>query len=418
MSVTKISANIYDIGVVHRDLQVFDLLMPLPHGTTYNSFLITGEKNVIIDTSKLMFAGEFIKNIKEVIDPAKIDYIVIQHNELDHAGSLPALLAVAPNAKVVISKAAENFLVNSFNTKFEYIKVDDASEIKIGPNQTLKFFIAPFLHWPDTMFTHYVEEQALFTCDAFGAHYCQQKGIFTDEMSDAEYKADYSPQFKVYFEIIMRVYSEKVLSAIRKIENAEIKLLCPSHGPLIRKNIKEHINYYKNWAATQPDKTFKKVSIVYSSMYGSTMKMAYHMESLLKEHGMRTFVAEIPFNMTSDYMTNVIKEISSSDGVLFGSSTICSTILKPMWDFLFFLATVEMKGKLAGIFGSYGWDARGLQIIELVLSNYKMNMIKNVSKIKFVPSADKLETCVEFINEFAAALAKSDEAPKTASAEN
>jgi len=417
MSVTKISANVYDIGVTHPDLEVFDLLMPLPHGTTYNSFLITGEKNVIIDTSKLMFADKFIKNIREVIDPVKIDYIVIQHNELDHAGALPNLLAVAPNAKVIISKAAENFLVNSFNAKFEYIKVDDTTEIKIGANQTLKFVMAPFLHWPDTMFTHYVEEQILFTCDAFGSHYCQKKGIFADEMDETEYRGDYFHQFKVYFEIIMRVYSEKVLSAIKKIENTEFKMLCPSHGPLIRKNISEHINYYKNWTVLGPDKTFKKVSIVYSSMYGSTMKMAYHLESLLKKHGIQTFVAEIPFNMTDDHMTSVIKEISSSDGVLFGSSTICSTILKPMWDFLFFLATVEMKGKLAGIFGSYGWDARGLQVMELVLSNYKMDMIKNVSKIKFVPSADKLETCEEFINEFAGVLIKKNEAAKAAAAE-
>lgn len=404
MGVVKISENIYSVGVKHPNLRVFDLLMPLPHGTTYNSYLITGEKNVLIDTVKLQFTDELVANIKTIIDPAKIDYIVIQHNELDHSGALPNILKAAPNAKVVIAKAAENFLVNSFNLKFDYIKVDDATEIKIGPNQTLKFVMAPFLHWPDTMFTYYVEEKALFTCDAFGAHYSQDSGVFKDEIQKSEYD-NYFEQFSIYFAIIMRVYSEKVLAAVKKIENLEINLIGPSHGPIVRHDVKQHIEYYREFALKPVEnKELKKVTIVYSSMYGSTMKMAYHLESLLKNQGIQTYVAEIPFAMSAEYMTNVIKEIASSDGVLFGASTVCSTILKPMWDFLFFLATVQLKGKSAGVFGSYGWDAQGLKLLEQTLTNYKMNVMKTNFKLKFVPSQDKLESCDEFIKEFTGML--------------
>lgn len=402
MPAVKIAENVYSVGVTHPDLRVFDLLMPLPYGTTYNSFLLTGEKNVLIDTVKLQFADALIENIRQVVDPAAIDYVVIQHNELDHAGSLPKILALAPKAKVIISKPAENFLVNSFNAKFEYIKVDDSSEISFGPGRTLKFFIAPFLHWPDTMFTHFVEGGALFTCDAFGAHYCQKKGTFADEMPPEEYKDHYFHQHKIYFEIIMRLYSPKVVEAARKVEGRGFKLLCPSHGPLFRHNIGEVISRYREWASsTVPADGIKKVTIVYSSMYGSTMKIAYHLESLLKKRGIRTYVAEIPFGMTDEQMTRTIGEIKSSDGVLFGTSTVCSTILKPMWDFLFFMATVDLRGKAAGIFGSYGWDAQGLKLVELTLGNYKMNVMKNVSKIKFVPSDEKLDSCEEFVDEFA-----------------
>jgi flavorubredoxin len=398
MPAIKISDTLYSVGVKHPDLEVFDLLMPLLHGTTYNSFLIKGEKNVVIDTVKIKFVDEFIENIRQVIDPSKIDYIVIQHNELDHAGSLLKLLELAPGAKVVISKAAENFLNNSFNLKLDIIKADDTTEIKLGPSQTLKFVAAPFLHWPDTMFTYYVEEKALFTCDAFGAHYCQKKGIYSGDMDRAEYGDDYFRQFKIYYEIIMRVYSTKVVAACEKIKNLPINLLLPSHGPLVNSDIARHIKYYVDWSFSAPSAECKKAVIVYSSMYGSTMKMAYHIESLLKLRGVKTFVAEIPFAMSESQMADVIKEIAASDAVLIGSSTICSTVLKPMWDFLFFLATVELKGKTGGVFGSFGWDPQGLKVIELVLSNYKMKLIKDMYKIKFVPSEDKLLPAEEFVD--------------------
>ncbi len=404
MPAVKISENVYSVGVKHPDLDVFDLLMPLKHGTTYNSFLIKGEKNVIIDTVKLKFFDEFIGNIKQIIDPAKIDYIVIQHNELDHSGSLLRLLELAPGAKVVISKAAENFLANSFNSKLDIIKADDATEIKIGQAQTLKFVAAPFLHWPDTMFTYYREEKTLFTCDAFGAHYCQRNGLYSSEMSREEYDSDYFPQFKIYYEIIMRVYGTKVISAYNKIKELEIDLLLPSHGPLINSGIGAHIKHYLDWSFSPASAGIKKAVIVYSSMYGSTMKMAYHIESLLKMRGVKTFVAEIPFAMSESQTSAVISEISSADAVLFGSSTVCSTVLKPMWDFLFFLATVELKGKTAGVFGSFGWDPQGLKIIELVLTNYKMKVVKDMYKIKFVPSEEKLIASDAFVNELVASM--------------
>ncbi len=404
MPVIKISDNVYSVGVRHPDLKVFDLLMPLAYGTTYNSFLIKGEKNVLIDTVKLKFFDEFFQNLKEVIEPSKIDYIVIQHNELDHAGSLLSLLKFAPAARIIISKTAENFLANSFNIKLDFIKVDDSTEIKIGENRSLKFVSAPFLHWPDTMFTYFKEEKMLFTCDAFGAHYCPKNGIYSAEMSKEEYENDYFRQFKVYYEIIMRLYSTKVVAAYNKIKDLEIDLLLPAHGPIINSDIARHIKYYTDWSFSAPDPGLKKVTIVYSSMYGSTMKMAYHIESLLKNRGVKTFTAEIPFAMSESQMSEVIKEISTSDAVLFGSSTVCATVLKPIWDFLFFLATVELKGKSAGVFGSFGWDPQGLKIIELVLTNYKMKLIKDMYKIKFVPSEDKLLASETFVDELIASM--------------
>jgi flavorubredoxin len=176
----EIKTDLHWVGVLHPELRIFDDLFPTEHGTTYNSYLIKGSNKIaLIDTVKGKFTDLFMDKIRSLVDPAAIDYIIVNHAEPDHSGSLAYLLDQCPNATVISTQAGKNFVTNMIHKPFQSQVVKDGDTIELG-GRTLSFIMAPFLHWPDTMFTRLEEENLLFTCDAFGAHYCDTKHIFND----------------------------------------------------------------------------------------------------------------------------------------------------------------------------------------------------------------------------------------------
>ena len=232
--IIKIADHVSWIGILDYDIVSFDIVMETRYGTTYNSYFIDAGKKVIIDTSKARFEETYLKKVEKVCNPEEIDYIVLNHTEPDHSGNLGALIELAPNATVVGSGQALNYISEITDKKFKTLKVKDGDTIDLG-NKTLKIIGAPNLHWPDTIYTYLVEDKLLFTCDSFGAHYCSDK-IFDDEIENHE------EAFRYYFDVILKPFSKFMLKAIEKISDLEIAAICPGHGPVLRTNWKKYVD--------------------------------------------------------------------------------------------------------------------------------------------------------------------------------
>lgn len=228
MPALEAKKNIYWVGVLDKELRNFDIIMHTDYGTTYNSYLVRGsEKTVLFDTVKEPFFEEHLEHIRQVCDPSEIDYIVVNHTEPDHSGSILKLLEYAPNAKVVAGKVALNYLSEIFNAPFPSIMVTEKDTLDIG-GMTLQFISAPMLHWPDSTYTYIPQAKALFTCDSFGCHFADER-VFNDLID-----TDFSESYQYYYDNIIGPYAHpSMANALKKIEPLEIELIANGHGPVL-----------------------------------------------------------------------------------------------------------------------------------------------------------------------------------------
>lgn len=371
----KIKEGVYWVGVKDPKLRIFDVIMQAEYGTTYNSYLIVGsEKVALIDTVKETFKDEFFKKIEEIVPLEKIDYIVINHTEPDHSGALPYLLEKT-SAKVIASKNASMFLKEILHKDIGPMLVGDNDKISLG-NKTLEFISAPFLHWPDTMITYLPEDKILFSCDFLGCHYCDEK-LFNDET------LDFSFAFEHYFMTIMRPFKDYALQAIKKIETKEIEIIAPSHGPILRKDPWYYVNKYKEWA-TPKKKDGKSAVIFYASPYGGTGKLAQAIAEGLASEGIKTEI----FDLVGTSIPSVIDIIEDSDALIVGSATINGDAIKPVWDLLSSLSTINLKNKIGFAFGAYAWSGEAAKLIENRLKDLKLKVPEPYFRAQMVPTEE------------------------------
>ncbi len=387
----KIKDNVYWVGALDPEMRMFDLVFKTDHGTTYNSYLIKDEKTALIDTVKEPFTAKFISRLKTQVDLKDIDYIIINHTEPDHTGALPELLKYARHAKIIASKAGGHFLKNIVNVPFNLTTIDECPNIDLG-TCGLNFIPAPYLHWPDTIFTYLDKEKILFTCDAFGAHYCDER-MFDDLVGD------FDPQFHYYYDSIMRPFKPYILKAIEKIGELDIDIIATSHGPIIRKNPRKYIESYLSWSQVQTD-AIKNVLILYTSIYGSTKKMAEAIAKGVSEEGVNVKMLDV-----NDTDPQFIRDaIEKSDGIIVGTPTIAGDAPRPVWDALTLLSTVKSRIKLGSAFGSYGWSGEATKMVEDRLSGLHIKLHKPSLRIKLIPEDKTLQECQEFGKEFVIAL--------------
>lgn len=387
MTVKKLKDDIYWIGVKDSELRIFDIIMETKKGTTYNSYLIKDDKIAVIDTVKDRFYQEFKENIKEVIGDRAIDYIIVQHTELDHSGSLIELIKDYPQATVIGSRAAINYLKNILNTDFKYELAGE--KLSLGKNE-LSFISAPNLHWPDTIFTYIENKKVMFTCDFTGCHYCPEKQI-DDNFSD-----DYYEEMKYYFDVIMGPFKKFVLSALEKIKDKEIEIMAPSHGPVHVNDVDKYLDLYRNWATEE--KAEKNIQIFYISAYGNTEKVAEYLGKRISENGIKAEVHEI----TSMNISEAAQLIEKSSGFLIGSPTINQDAVKPAWDLLSLVSPIINRGKACGAFGSYGWTGEGVPMLTERMKSLKLKTVEPGFKFAFVPSEEDYKNADEFVNKFIA----------------
>lgn len=390
MDTFKVKNNIFWTGVLDPNLKVFDIIMKTEHGTTYNSYFIDDEKKVLIDTVKQNFKDEFFEKLNKLTDIKKIDYVIINHTEPDHSGSLKYILEINPDIEVYCTKAASLFLKEQVNSNFKCHVIKDGEILDIG-SKKLKFITAPFLHWSDTMFVYDEKDKVLFTCDAFGSHYSKvdPKSVHKDEYKDA---------LRYYYDCIVKPFAPHVLSALEKVKDLDIEVILTSHGPILSENPKYNIEKYYEWSKEEVEKrNQKQVALLYLSAYTNTALMAEKIKEGLESEGIKVKFIDIE----NEDLAKVHMIINNSKGLILGSPTINKTMVKPMWDVLSVIDPMANMGKIAGVFGSYGWSGEGIKMAHTLLKQMSFKVpFEPISK-KFFPSEQTLKECYEFGKEFA-----------------
>jgi flavorubredoxin len=394
----KIIDDITWIGITDPDLRTFDIIMETKFGTTYNSFFINADKKTIVETAKENFRDEYLDKLKSVADPSEIEYIILDHTEPDHSGCLKHLLPLAKNATVVGSGNAIRYLQDIVGFPFKSMQVKDGDTLDLG-NKTIRFISAPNLHWPDSIFSYLVEDKILFSCDAFGAHFCSDK-IFDDEAGN------FDEAFKYYFDVILKPFSKFMLKAIDKIKDLEIKMICPGHGPILRRNWKKYIDLSAALAQQHLDEVkydVHQVFISYVSAYGYTKEMADKIAEGIKSAGeFKVVVCDIEKMDHFELENHIIK----SSAIIIGSPTINQNILPQIYALFAAISPIRDKGKLGATFGSYGWSGEGVNIMDSMLSTLKLNVVIPGLKIKFAPNEEVCSSLFEFGRVFGAKLAE------------
>jgi len=382
--------GVHWVGVRHPDLKVFDDLFPTRNGTTYNSYLIQGtSKTALIDTVKEPFADEFFSKVGEQIDPAKIDIVVVNHTEPDHSGAVAQVIEKNPDVQIYCSKAAENFLKQLINRSFNAVIVKDGDEVDLG-GKTLRFVIAPYLHWPDTIFTYLVEDQLLFPCDAFGAHYCPDK-LFDDEINE------FYTDFHFYFDCIVRPFKDKVRDALKKCAGLPIKMVCPSHGPIRRSTGQFAIESYARWCAAPINDGRPKALLAVLSSHGNTREMAKVIETELFAQGVDVSSFSLSDMRDDDYRD----ALEHADVLLIGTPTIQRDAPPQVWHALALISSVTPKSRLGAVFGSFGWSGEAVKMVEQRLTGLKYKLVAEGLSFRFTPTKENMDDCRVFAEQVA-----------------
>jgi flavorubredoxin len=395
-NIFEIEKNVFWVGVNDYDLRVFDIVMETKFGTTYNAYLVIGsEKTALIDTTKINFKDDYLAKLNTLYDIKKIDYLIMNHTEPDHAGSIASLIEINPELTIIATSAGINNIKEIINRPFKSMVAKESLEISLG-NRTLNFFPLPFLHWPDTMFTYMKEESMLFTCDFFGAHYAFE-GVLAKNVDNIDH---YRFALKHYFDAIMSPFKKFVNKALDKIKDLPIRYVLTGHGPVVdSSNLEECKVLYREWAKPKEKNSVPLIVIPYASAYGYTEKMAYAIkEGLLK--GFKGLAEVELYDLVITSLEKVMERIEKSDALLIGSTTIVGDSVKPVWDVLSTLNGTIHGGRPAAAFGSYGWSGEGVLFGSGRLTQLKMKMMEPL-RIKFNPSDVQLSEIVAYGEKFA-----------------
>ncbi|MCK4991569.1 MAG: FprA family A-type flavoprotein [Bacteroidales bacterium] len=394
-NILQVSEDVNWIGVLDHDIITFDIVMETKYGTTYNSYFIDAEKKAVIETVKEKYWPAFKEKLLSLGDPSEIEYIICNHTEPDHSGSLKYLLDLAPNATVVGSGQALTYLSEMMDQSFKSMKVRDGDIIDLG-NKKLRVIGAPNLHWPDTIYTYLEEEGLLFTCDSFGAHYADER-MFDDLIGD------YSDAFDYYFDVILKPFSKFMLKAIEKIKTLPVDMICPGHGPILRSGWKEKIDRSLKLANNYMEETRKRnrVLIAYVSAYGYTEEMALRLaDGLMKTANLSVELVDIENVLLGDLEEHMVK----ADGIIIGSPTINQNTLLPVYKLFSVINPIRDKGKPAAAFGSFGWSGEAVKLIEDHLKNLKLKVVGEGQTARFFPNSKETESLIRFGEEFVKAF--------------
>ena len=397
MKTLKLKDGITWLGVQDPNLERFDVIMETEYGTSYNSYFVKGEnKSVLFETVKLGFYDEYIEKLSKETKIDKIDYLVVSHTEPDHVGSIEKLLDVIPDIKIVGTKAAISYLGKIVNKPFNSMIVKDGDSIDLG-GKTLEFITAPFLHWPDTMYTYIKEDKVILTCDSFGAHYSFDE-LLSSKLTNHD---EYLESLKFYFDVIMGPFKKYVLMAINKINNLEIDMILPGHGPVLDENPNKIVELYKEWATEKNIFSRKTVIVPYVSAYGFTKMIA---ETLKEGLETESDLDVLLYDMEIEDTDSVFEKLRWADGLLFGSPTLNKDVLEPIWELLMKMSPYTHGRKLAAAFGSFGWSGEAVGNMEARFKMINLKKFDDGIKIMFKPSEKELEEIFEYGKRFAQTL--------------
>ena len=393
----ELKDGVYWVGFVDWNIKKFHGHEYSTHrGTTYNAYLIVDEKIALVDTVWGPYSQQLIENIKKIIDIKKIDYVIANHAETDHSGGLPELMKIIPDATVVVSEKGNESIFKHYHENWKFKVVKSGESISLGKNN-LVFVAAPMLHWPDSMFTYLTGKNILMPNDAFGMHYASS-GRFNDEVDMIEV---YQEAIKFYANILTP-FSDLVIRKIDEFKklNIPVDIIAPSHGIIWRKDPFQIVNKYYEWATQKNDGS---VVIIYDTMWNATEKMARAISEGLDMEGVKFKL----FNMAVSDRNDVLTEIFKTKGIIIGSPTLNNGLLPTIKPILEDLKGLKFKNKVGAAFGSYGWSGENVKLIEENLEKARIKKLQEGIKIKWQPTKEELEKCVEFGRNFAKSLRSS-----------
>ena len=365
-------------------------------GSSYNSYIVRGtEKTVLIDTVWLPYDKEFVARLKEEIDLKKIDAIVMNHNEIDHSGALPALLREIPDTPIYCTKKGEAILRGYYHEDWNFINVKTGDKLSLGDIE-LTFIEAPMLHWPDTMFTYMSGDEILFSNDGFGQHYASES-LYNDNVDEGElmYEA------LKYYVNILNPFSMMVTRKVNEIlsMNLPLKMICPSHGVIWRENPRQIVEKYLAWANSYQE---DQITIVYDTMWNSTRTMAEQIAAGIYDEDKAVTVKLM--NVAKDDKNDIMTEIFRSKAILVGSPTINNGYSYAIAGILEMAHGLKFKKKKAAAFGSYGWGGEAVKKINPLLEEAGFELANEGIRAQWVPDQNAIEECRQFGKEFAKSL--------------
>jgi flavorubredoxin len=390
----SVNGNIDWVGKIDWELKKFHGDEYSTHkGSTYNSYLVRGEKTALIDTVWRPFAGEYIRNLRSVIDPDRIDFIIANHGEVDHSGALPELMKLIPGRPVYCTANAVKSLRGQYHQDWNFQVVKTGDRLSLGDRELI-FIEAAMLHWPENMMCYLTGDNVLFSNDAFGQHYASEF-MFNELVDQGELFAECIK----YYANILTPFSSMVAKKISEVLalNLSVDCICPSHGVIWRKDPLQIVKKYQEWADAYRE---NRISIVYDSMWENTRLMAEAIVSGIREADPSVNVKL--FNVAGRDKNDLIVEIFRSKAVLFGSSTINNGILSGMAGIMEEIRGLRFKGKKAASFGSYGWSGESVKMLNELAVKAGFEVVSEGIRVMWTPDEKAAADCADFGKKFAA----------------
>jgi len=380
----KLSENVHWVGVNDKETDLFESLWPLPEGISYNSYVINDDQVALIDTVKINYTDTYLEKVKDVIGNKKVDYLIINHMEPDHSGSIKSMREAFPEMKIVGNAKTMNFLEGFYGITEGTIVIEDGDELDLG-TRTLKFYLTPMVHWPETMMTFDQKDKILFAGDAFGGFGSLNGYLFDDEVNVNHFEEE----IRRYFSNIIGKYGPVVHRAISRLrqEIDEIGMVASTHGLVWREDPAHIIDEYDKWSQQQ---TEEGVVVVYGSMYGNTKVMAEAVARSLSENGIEQIKL---FDVSRKDVSFIINDIWKYNGIVLGSCTYNTKIFPPMEYLLKSLESRNLKKRVLGIFGSYSWSGGALDRLEDFKEKVNCDLVEPVIESQFAPGRDILKKC-------------------------
>lgn len=369
MNIKEISESIYYVGVNDRTTQRFEGLWPLPYGVSYNSYIIKSDKNALIDTVEQSEAGLFIDNIEKVLQGKNLDYLVINHMEPDHSGSIVDIVNRYPNVKIIGNTATVNMIKGFYGLENQelYQVVKDGECIDLG-GKSLKFVMTPMVHWPETMMTYVCEDNILFTGDAFGTF-----GALNGAVVDYEMNTDiYFHEMYRYYSNIVGKYGVHVQRALTKVSDLNIQMICPTHGPVWKNELAKVVELVDKLSKGEAE---DGVVIVYGSMYGNTARFAEIAAQRFAENGIKNIKI---YNATYAEISDILADIFRYKGLVIGGPTYSANLFPPIEALMKALEVRELKNKAIGVFGSYTWASSATKLFADYSLRIGLPLVSNV----------------------------------------
>ncbi len=390
MQQVKLADNIYYLGFNDRRTHLFENIWPIPHGVSYNSYLIVDEKVTLIDTVERQFIDDYIDKIENILQGRKVDYLVINHMEPDHSGAIRAMLTRYPEMIIVGNKKTFGFIEKFYFTPENILMVHDNHMLDLGTIK-LQFQMIPMVHWPETMVTFDETNKILFSGDAFGSYGTLDGGIFDDEINLDFYEVEVMR----YFTNIVGKYCPHTQRAIKKLAPLDIKMIAATHGPIWRSDLNWVLERYNKWSSYDTD---RGVVVVYGSMYGNTQKMAEVIARQLAERGIKNIRV---YDSSKTHSSYIINDIFKYKGFIVGSCAYNNALFPNVETLLSTIEHMGPKNHLLGIFGNFAWNGGGVKNLKAFAERIKWDLVSEPVEEQGALKIDKFEECIRLANDMA-----------------